>query len=186
MVVTDRSVAKRTVAQLVESATHYSVSARTIRHRLQQIGLSANVRSRGGRPRDHILKADVLQLIYKQEIVNLISSRALGHSFSKKVTSRLIRSTQRRFLLRIIKGYKTIIYEAVFAISGIPPIDLILLNSLVARENYLSTSLGTLDWTIPVPLLPHSSCRKPITLVTYTNYKSSKNIKLFISQMGVN
>ncbi|GFW63373.1 transforming growth factor-beta-induced protein ig-h3 [Trichonephila clavipes] len=67
------------------------------------------------------------------------------------------------------KGYKTISYEAMFAISGIPPIDLVILNNLDVRETYLSTSLGTLDGTIPVSLLPHPSCRKPITLVSYTN-----------------
>ncbi|GFX26041.1 transposable element Tcb1 transposase [Trichonephila clavipes] len=41
MVVTDRSVISRTVAQHIESVTHHSVSARTIRRRLQQNGLSA-------------------------------------------------------------------------------------------------------------------------------------------------
>ncbi|GFX38025.1 transposable element Tc3 transposase [Trichonephila clavipes] len=41
MVVTDRSVTSRTVAQHIESVTHHSVSARTIRHRLHQSGLSA-------------------------------------------------------------------------------------------------------------------------------------------------
>ncbi|GFT40302.1 transposable element Tcb1 transposase [Trichonephila clavipes] len=39
--VTDRSVTSRTVAQHIESRTHPSVSARTIRRRLQQSGLSA-------------------------------------------------------------------------------------------------------------------------------------------------
>ncbi|GFV51129.1 transposable element Tcb1 transposase [Trichonephila clavipes] len=39
--VTDRSVTSRTIAQHIESVTHYSVSARTIRPRLQQSGLSA-------------------------------------------------------------------------------------------------------------------------------------------------
>ncbi|GFV06646.1 hypothetical protein TNCV_2949681 [Trichonephila clavipes] len=43
---------------------------------------------------------------------------------------------QRRFLLRIIKGYTTINYEAVFAISGISPIDLVILNNLDIRGNY--------------------------------------------------
>ncbi|GFU28790.1 RNase H domain-containing protein [Trichonephila clavipes] len=91
------------------------------------------------------------------------------------VKNRLIRRTQRRFSLRVIKGYKTISYVcyvpeiAVFAILGIPPIDLVILNNLDVRENYFSTSLDTLDGTIPVPLLPHPSCRKPISLVTYTN-----------------
>ncbi|GFU45424.1 transposable element Tcb1 transposase [Trichonephila clavipes] len=41
MAVTDRSVTPRTVAQHIESVTHHSVTARTIRHRLQQSGLSA-------------------------------------------------------------------------------------------------------------------------------------------------
>ncbi|GFW82971.1 transposable element Tcb1 transposase [Trichonephila clavipes] len=37
----DRSVTSRTIAQHTESVTHHSVSARTIRRRLQQSGLSA-------------------------------------------------------------------------------------------------------------------------------------------------
>ncbi|GFX16032.1 transposable element Tcb1 transposase [Trichonephila clavipes] len=41
MAVTDRSVTSRTLAQHIESVTHHSVSARTIRRRLQQSGLSA-------------------------------------------------------------------------------------------------------------------------------------------------
>ncbi|GFX10409.1 transposable element Tcb1 transposase [Trichonephila clavipes] len=42
MAVTDRSVTSRTLAQHIESVTHHSVSARTIRRRLQQCGLSAS------------------------------------------------------------------------------------------------------------------------------------------------
>ncbi|GFW26951.1 transposable element Tcb1 transposase [Trichonephila clavipes] len=41
MAVTDRSATSRTVAQHIESVTHHSVSARTIRLRLQQNGLSS-------------------------------------------------------------------------------------------------------------------------------------------------
>ncbi|UYV70136.1 hypothetical protein LAZ67_7001932 [Cordylochernes scorpioides] len=41
MAVTDRSVTSRTVAQPIQSVTHHPVSARTIRRRLQQNGLSA-------------------------------------------------------------------------------------------------------------------------------------------------
>ncbi|GFU99177.1 transposable element Tcb1 transposase [Trichonephila clavipes] len=41
MAVTDRSVTSRTIAQHIESVTHNSVSARTIRCRSQQSGLSA-------------------------------------------------------------------------------------------------------------------------------------------------
>ncbi|GFX19803.1 transposable element Tcb1 transposase [Trichonephila clavipes] len=40
MAVTDRSVTSRTIAQHIESVTHHSVSAHTIRRRLQQSGLS--------------------------------------------------------------------------------------------------------------------------------------------------
>ncbi|GFX26062.1 transposable element Tcb1 transposase [Trichonephila clavipes] len=39
--VTDCSITLRTVAQHIASVTHHSVSARTIRRRLQQSGLSA-------------------------------------------------------------------------------------------------------------------------------------------------
>ncbi|GFX40797.1 transposable element Tcb1 transposase [Trichonephila clavipes] len=41
MAVTDRSVTSRIIAQHIEFVTHHSVSARTIRRRLQQSGLSA-------------------------------------------------------------------------------------------------------------------------------------------------
>ncbi|GFX65577.1 transposable element Tcb1 transposase [Trichonephila clavipes] len=41
MAVTDRSVTSRTVAQHIESVTHHPLSARTIRRRFQQSGLSA-------------------------------------------------------------------------------------------------------------------------------------------------
>ncbi|GFU82354.1 transposable element Tcb1 transposase [Trichonephila clavipes] len=40
MAVTDRSVTSRTIAQHIESKTHHSVSARTIRRRLQHSSLS--------------------------------------------------------------------------------------------------------------------------------------------------
>ncbi|GFS58660.1 transposable element Tcb1 transposase [Trichonephila clavipes] len=38
---TDRSISSRNVVQHIESVTHHSVSARTIRRNLQQSGLSA-------------------------------------------------------------------------------------------------------------------------------------------------
>ncbi|GFU80264.1 transposable element Tcb1 transposase [Trichonephila clavipes] len=41
MVVTDLSVTSRTIAQYIENVTHHSVSASTIRRRLQQSGQSA-------------------------------------------------------------------------------------------------------------------------------------------------
>ncbi|GFT95986.1 RNase H domain-containing protein [Nephila pilipes] len=50
-----------------------------------------------------------------------------------------------------------------------PPIDSAILNNPDVQESFLSTSLGTLDGAIPISLLPYPSCRKPITLVTYSN-----------------
>ncbi|GFW68007.1 transposable element Tc1 transposase [Trichonephila clavipes] len=47
MAVTDCSVTSRSVAQHIESVSHHSVSARTIRRRLQQSGLSARRPSLG-------------------------------------------------------------------------------------------------------------------------------------------
>ncbi|GFT68366.1 transposable element Tcb1 transposase [Trichonephila clavipes] len=47
MTVTDRSVTSQTVAQHIESVTHHSMFARTIRRRLQQSGLSARRPLRG-------------------------------------------------------------------------------------------------------------------------------------------
>ncbi|GFT94562.1 transposable element Tcb1 transposase [Trichonephila clavipes] len=41
MAVTDRSVISRTIAHHIESVTYHSLPSRTIRHRLQQSGLSA-------------------------------------------------------------------------------------------------------------------------------------------------
>ncbi|GFU60519.1 transposable element Tcb1 transposase [Trichonephila clavipes] len=41
MAVTDRSVTSRTLAQHIQSVTHHSMSARTIRRRSQQSCLSA-------------------------------------------------------------------------------------------------------------------------------------------------
>ncbi|GFW55037.1 transposable element Tcb1 transposase [Trichonephila clavipes] len=40
MAVTDRSITSRTIAQHIESVTYHSVSARTVRRRLQQSGQS--------------------------------------------------------------------------------------------------------------------------------------------------
>ncbi|GFT71199.1 integrase catalytic domain-containing protein [Nephila pilipes] len=50
-----------------------------------------------------------------------------------------------------------------------PHVDLAILNNLDVRESFLSTSLGTLDGAIPISLLLHPSCRKPVTLVTYSD-----------------
>ena len=108
------------------------------------------------------------------------ASTAWGHLLKKKINTKLLRKIQRRSLLRVIKGYRTISYEGVFVISGIPPRGLVMLNNLEVRGNYLRNSLDFLDGAIPVSLLPHPSSRKPVAVVTYANkvllkYKTSRS-----------
>ncbi|PRD26728.1 UNVERIFIED_CONTAM: hypothetical protein NCL1_37352 [Trichonephila clavipes] len=75
------------------------------------------------------IKSNVLSLIYKQGIVPFIwyGSRIWGSALKKKINCRLLRKIKRRILLRVISGYRTIFYEAVFAILGFPPIDIFII-----------------------------------------------------------
>ncbi|GBN80739.1 hypothetical protein AVEN_91205-1, partial [Araneus ventricosus] len=52
-----------------------------------------------------------------------------GTALKKKIDCRFLRQMQRRILLRVISGYRTISYEAVFAISGFPPIDIFIVHN---------------------------------------------------------
>ncbi|GFY26024.1 transposable element Tcb1 transposase [Trichonephila clavipes] len=61
MAVTNRSVTSRTIAQYIESVTHHSVSALTIRRRLQQSGLAGR-RPLLGLPLTHNHRRPHLQL----------------------------------------------------------------------------------------------------------------------------
>ncbi|GFU08381.1 RNase H domain-containing protein [Trichonephila clavipes] len=72
------------------------------------------------------INSNVSSLIYKQGIVPFIcyGSRIWGSALKKKINCRLLRKIQRRILLRVISGYRTISYEDVFAISDFPPIDI--------------------------------------------------------------
>ncbi|GFV79166.1 retrovirus-related Pol polyprotein from type-1 retrotransposable element R1 [Trichonephila clavipes] len=77
------------------------------------------------------IKSNVSSLIYKQGIVPFIcyGSQIWGSALKKKIYCRLLRKIQRRILLRVISGYRTISYEAVFAISGFPPIDIFIIRN---------------------------------------------------------
>ncbi|GFV82775.1 transposable element Tcb1 transposase [Trichonephila clavipes] len=89
MAVMDRSVTSRTIAHHIESVTLHSVSARTIRRRLQQSGMSAR-RPLLGLPltRNHkslrrqwyVLRSSMVQLISGRMLLyqsTLISSKSL-------------------------------------------------------------------------------------------------------------
>ncbi|GFW42359.1 retrovirus-related Pol polyprotein from type-1 retrotransposable element R1 4 [Trichonephila clavipes] len=77
------------------------------------------------------IKSNVSSLIYKQGIVPFIcyGSQIWGSALKKKIYCRLLRKIQRKILLRVISGYRTISYEAVFAISGFPPIDIFIIRN---------------------------------------------------------
>ncbi|GBM10763.1 hypothetical protein AVEN_145-1 [Araneus ventricosus] len=77
------------------------------------------------------LDSKVTSLIYKQGIVPFIcdGSEIWGTALTKKINCRLLRKMQRRILLRVISGYRTIYYEAVFAIWGFLPIDIFIVHN---------------------------------------------------------
>nr|XP_042903993.1 uncharacterized protein LOC122270499 [Parasteatoda tepidariorum] len=92
-----------------------------------------------------------------------------GNSLRKKINIRILRRTQRRILLRIIRGYRTVSYDAVFVIAGLPPIDLIILNNLELKEKIKDNDCLTLDGKLPISCLPHPACRKPVIIIPYVN-----------------
>ncbi|GBL85042.1 hypothetical protein AVEN_221280-1 [Araneus ventricosus] len=74
---------------------------------------------------------------------------------------------QSKILLRVISEYRTISYEAVFAISGFPPIDIFIVHNRdfkIATETCIANNQ---DVCLPVSKMPHPSERSPINLVSY-------------------
>ncbi|GFY10252.1 transposable element Tcb1 transposase [Trichonephila clavipes] len=84
--VTDRSVTSRTVAQHIESVTHHLVSARTIRRRLQQSGLSAR-RPLLGLPLTQNHRRIHRQWAWPQPYFNKIMCDHTWHALSKGSSS---------------------------------------------------------------------------------------------------
>ncbi|GFV36955.1 reverse transcriptase domain-containing protein [Trichonephila clavipes] len=114
------------------------------------------------------IKSNVSSLIHKQGIVPFIcyGSRIWGSAL-KKINCRLLRKIQRRILLRVISGYRTKSYEAVFAISGFPPIDIFIIRNnefKIATKNCTNKSL---DGSLSVSELSQLSERFPLNLVNY-------------------
>ena len=67
-----------------------------------------------------------LDIIYKGAILPLLTYAApvLSSALGKKYNVRRLRSVQRKFALRVIRGYRTISYHAATTLAGMVPIDL--------------------------------------------------------------
>ncbi|GFW39024.1 RNase H domain-containing protein [Trichonephila clavipes] len=70
-------------------------------------------------------------------------------------------------VLDIISGYRTISYEAVFAISGFPPIDIFIIRNNEFKIATKNCTNKCLDGSLRVSELPHPSERFPLNLVNY-------------------
>ncbi|GFU81624.1 reverse transcriptase domain-containing protein [Trichonephila clavipes] len=115
------------------------------------------------------IKSNVSSLIYKQGIVPFIcyGSQIWGSALKKKIYCRLLRKNQRRILLRVISGYQTISYEAVFANSGFPPIDIFIIRNNEFKIATKNCTNKCLDGSLRVSELPHPSEQFPLNLVNY-------------------
>ncbi|GBM91466.1 hypothetical protein AVEN_52166-1 [Araneus ventricosus] len=74
---------------------------------------------------------------------------------------------QRRILLQVISGHRTISYKAVFAISGFPPIDIFIVHNRDFKIATKTSITNNQDICLPVSKMPHPSEQSPIDLVTY-------------------
>ncbi|XP_055931941.1 uncharacterized protein LOC129962227 [Argiope bruennichi] len=117
------------------------------------------------------LKSNVSSLIYKQGIVPFIcyGSRIWSTALKKKINCRLLRKIQRRILLRVISGYRTISYEAVFSISGFPPIDIFINHSNEFKDATKNLAHKSLDDFLQISELPHPAERFPLNVISYHN-----------------
>ncbi|GFT91010.1 retrovirus-related Pol polyprotein from type-1 retrotransposable element R1 [Trichonephila clavipes] len=114
---------------------------------------------------------NVHSLIYKQGIEPFIlyGSRVWGEALKRKMNSKYLRRIQRRILLRVLCGYRTISYETVYAISGFPPIDITILHNVAFRENLSASSISNYDCILSPFLIPHPSERNAINTVQFSD-----------------
>ncbi|GFX71267.1 reverse transcriptase domain-containing protein [Trichonephila clavipes] len=110
-------------------------------------------------------------------------SQIWGSALKKKIYCRLLRKIQRRILLRVISGYRTISYEAVFAISGFPPIDIFIIRNNEFKIATKNCTNKCLDGSLRVSELPHPSERFPLNLVNYRK-NIENNFQLSALQMA--
>ncbi|GBN00831.1 hypothetical protein AVEN_2902-1 [Araneus ventricosus] len=115
------------------------------------------------------LKSNVKTLIYKQGIVPFIcyGSQIWGTALKKKINCRILWKIQRKILFRVISGYRTIFYEAVFAISGFPPIDIFIVYNKDFKIVTKTCIANNQDVCLPVSKMPHPSEQSLINLVSY-------------------
>ncbi|GFV35779.1 retrovirus-related Pol polyprotein from type-1 retrotransposable element R1 4 [Trichonephila clavipes] len=113
------------------------------------------------------LKFNVSSLIYKHGIVPFIcyGSQIWSSALKKKINRLLLRKIQQRILLRVISGYRMISYEAVFAISSFPPIDIFIIRNnefKIATKNCTNKSLdGSEQWLTYGTALSRSGSEGP-------------------------
>lgn len=130
-----------------------------------QRGLSRVARNTYG------IKYNVHSLIYKQGIEPFIlyGSRVWGMTLKKKINYKYLRRIQRRILLRVICGYRTVSYDSVYAISGFPPIDIAILHNIELKNNISVSISSDYDCDLPSSVLPHPSERNAINIIQFSN-----------------
>ncbi|GFV65294.1 RNase H domain-containing protein [Trichonephila clavipes] len=96
-------------------------------------------------------------------------SRVWGEALKIKMSSKYLRRIQRRILLRVICGYRTISYDSVYAISGFPPIDITIRHNIALRENLSASSISNYDCILSAFFLPHLSERNAINIVQFSD-----------------
>ncbi|GFU78459.1 hypothetical protein TNCV_2300711 [Trichonephila clavipes] len=99
----------------------------------------------------------------------LYGSRVWGEALKRKMNSKYLRRIQRRILLRVICGYRTISYDSVYAISGFPPIDITILHDIAFRENLSASSISNYDCILSPFFIPHPSERNAINIVQFSD-----------------
>ncbi|GFW86919.1 retrovirus-related Pol polyprotein from type-1 retrotransposable element R1 [Trichonephila clavipes] len=114
---------------------------------------------------------NVHSLICKQGIEPFIlyGSRVLGEALKRKMNSKYLRRIQRRILLRVICGHRTISYDSVYAISGFPPIDITILHDIAFRGNLSASSISNYDCILSPFCMPHPSERNAINIVQFSD-----------------
>ncbi|GFT26816.1 uncharacterized protein TNCV_3709931 [Trichonephila clavipes] len=114
---------------------------------------------------------NVHSLIYKQGIEPFIlyGFRVWGEALKRKMNSKYLRRIQRRILLRVICGYRTISYDSVYALSGFPPIDITILHNIAFRENLSASSISNYDCILSPFFIPHPSERNAINTVQFSD-----------------
>lgn len=112
---------------------------------------------------------NVHSLVYKQAIEPflLYGSVVWGTALKKKINTKHIRRIQRRILLRVISGYRTVSYESTFAISGFSPIDILIKQNISLGEKLSSSSISGLNRIVPLTDLPHPSERNAINIIDF-------------------